>query len=199
MGFNWKEFGKTAAGIALNVVAPTAASALGTPLAGMAMKSVSNVLLGKEDGSPQEIETAITNMTPADVVAMKKMDVDLAVELGEQGVDLEEIRFKDRDSARKLFSVDKYPQQILSYVGISGYFLMFTVLLLAVMKAWLPKESTPVLMIFVGMISTLVGVLTNVVAQIFTFWFGSSDGSRQKTKGLMDKVKELVPGGKANE
>ena len=43
----------------LGQVAPTIATALGGPLAGMAVKTLSNVLLGHEGGTEDDVKAAI--------------------------------------------------------------------------------------------------------------------------------------------
>ena len=191
---SWTDTLKKVAGVALGVAAPTLGTALGTPLAGAAMSKVSEVLLGKPDGSEAELTHAMNNMTPAQVVELRTADQAFELDLKEKGIKLEELHVKDRERASGMFKVDQTPQKVISYVYISGYFLMFVSLITVVLMGILPKEPDPVLMIFLGMISTLIGVLTTAVPQILTFWFGSSSGSKDKTGGmlqtLMDKIQK---------
>ncbi len=56
------DFGKM--GGLLAQVAPTIASALGGPLAGLAVKTLSSALLGTEQGSEQEVAAALSSATP---------------------------------------------------------------------------------------------------------------------------------------
>lgn len=62
-------------------VAPTIATAVGGPVAGMAIKALSSALLGKETGSQSEIETAMMNATPEQLAMVKKVDNELAIKM----------------------------------------------------------------------------------------------------------------------
>jgi len=65
MAFNWKSI--------LGTVAPGLATALGGPLAGMAVQAVSNAVLGKQDGSDDEIAAAIKRRLAYDAFAEQKV------------------------------------------------------------------------------------------------------------------------------
>jgi len=85
----------------LGQVAPTLATAMGGPLAGLAVKTLSNVLLGHEDGDQEAVATALQNATPQQLADVKKIDADFKVRMKELEIDLERISAGDRDSARK--------------------------------------------------------------------------------------------------
>ena len=48
----------------LSQVAPSIATALGGPLAGIAVKTLSNALLGHESGTEEDVATALQNASP---------------------------------------------------------------------------------------------------------------------------------------
>ena len=81
-------------------VAPTIATALGGPVAGMAVKALSNALLGHADGTEDEINAALANPTADQLAALKKIDADFKVQMKSLDIDLERIAASDRDSAR---------------------------------------------------------------------------------------------------
>ena len=55
----------------LGQIAPTIATALGGPLAGIAVKTLSAVLLGHENGSEDDVKAAMTSASPDQLVALK--------------------------------------------------------------------------------------------------------------------------------
>jgi len=72
----------------LGQLAPTIATALGGPLAGLATKTLSNVLLGTEDGSEADIAKAMQSATPDQLAAIKQIDADFKVRMQELEIDL---------------------------------------------------------------------------------------------------------------
>ena len=83
-------------------VAPTIATAMGGPLAGMAVKAVSMALFGHSDGTQDDIMTALSNPTGDQLAALKKIDADFKVQMKSLDIDLERIAAGDRDSARNM-------------------------------------------------------------------------------------------------
>lgn len=63
---------------AIKVIAPAVASVLGGPLAGNAVGALSNILLGKDDGSPEELEAAFLKATPEQLLKIKAIDLQFA-------------------------------------------------------------------------------------------------------------------------
>lgn len=61
----------------VKVVAPAIATALGGPAAGLAVASLSSLLLGKSGGSTDEIAAAITNASPETLVKLRELDLQL--------------------------------------------------------------------------------------------------------------------------
>ena len=95
----------------LQTVAPTIGTAIGGPFGGMAAKALSELLLGKPDGSEQELSTAIQNATPEQLAEIKKIENDFKLQMKKLDIDLEAIHQQDRDSARKrdMATGDKIP------------------------------------------------------------------------------------------
>jgi len=60
----------------INSVAPTLATAMGGPVAGMAVKALSGALFGHQDASDEEIKLALANPTAEQLAALKKVDAD---------------------------------------------------------------------------------------------------------------------------
>ena len=67
----------------LGQVAPTIATALGGPLAGVAVRTLSNALLGHENGSEGEVKQALEAASPEQLAQIKQIDADFEVLLVE--------------------------------------------------------------------------------------------------------------------
>lgn len=147
-------------------LAPTLAAALGGPIAGGAVKVLSNVLLGKDDGSEDELIAAISGATPDQLLALKKADQDYKSKMAELSIDLFELEVDDRKNARTSFKDDLSAQKVLAAVFITGYFV-----LLALMGIYPDFEIDPI----------LIGVMAASVQAIMQFFYGSSAGSKLKT------------------
>ena len=163
--FDWKSF--------LGSVAPSLATALGGPMAGLATQAIAEAL--GVDNSEKAISLELATANPDTLTKLKQVETEFEVKMKELDIDLEEMKYKDRHSARGLFSVDKRPQIILSSIFILGYFFVFYMLLSGqVVIAENLKE-----VIFV-----LVGLLSREIPTIMAFWFGTSSGSKDKTNML---------------
>ena len=163
----------------LSQVAPTIATALGGPLAGVAVKTLSNALFGHEDASEQEVSDALSNATPDQLAAIKKIDADFKVQMKSLDIDLERIAAGDRDSARQMQqnTKDSTPK-ILAYFITFGFFGA----LVWILVFGLPQTGLEVILMMLGSLSSS---WTGVVQ----FYYGSSAGSKAKTDALSVKDK----------
>lgn len=162
----------------VRTVAPSIASAVGGPLAGMATRAISEALLGKPDGTEQELEQAAVNATPEQLLALKQAENAFAIKMRELDIDLERIANADRASARdrEVKTADWTPR-ILAGLITAGYFgVLFWML-----RFGLPNTgSSEALLVMLGALGTAWG---GVVA----YYFGSSAGSKAKD--------EMIKGG----
>lgn len=158
----------------LGQIAPTIATALGGPLAGIAVKTLSSVLLGHEGGTEEDISAAMANASPDQLAALKKIDADFKAHMKELDIDLERISAGDRDSARQMQRETKdWVPKVLAVVITLGFFGILIWMLLNGM----PKTGTEALLMMLGALGT---AWTGVV----NFYYGSSAGSKQKTDAL---------------
>lgn len=162
----------------LKNIAPTIATALGGPLAGMGVKALSEAVFGDKDKNPDEIIEALGNLTPAQVAAIKQADKEFKLELEKQKVKLSELEVQDRISAR---------QRQVSMNDNSITYLGFLVLLATIgMEGYVLFNGIPehVSEVVVGRI---LGTFDMLSATVIAYFFGSSMGSRIKD---MQKVVE---------
>lgn len=158
----------------LGQVAPCIATALGGPLAGVAVRTLSNALFGHEDASEQQVSEALATATPDQLAAIKKIDADFKVQMKSLDIDLERIAAGDRDSARQMQRETRdWTPKVLAFFITFGFFGALVWILIF----GIPKTGTEVLLMMLGSLSTS---WTGVVQ----FYYGSSAGSKQKTDAL---------------
>ena len=151
-------------------VAPTIATALGGPVAGMAVKAISGALFGHDGASKDDIMTALANPTGDQLAALKKIDADFAVQMKALDIDLERIAAGDRASARDMQKEtrDWIPRALAVSVTV-GFFAI----LLYMLVYGLPTTGNEALLLLLGALQTAWG-------GIIAFYFGSSSGSQKK-------------------
>jgi hypothetical protein len=163
----------------LGQLAPSIATALGGPLAGVAVKTLSNALFGHEDGTEEQISAAMAVATPDQLAAIKKIDADFKVQMKSLDIDLERISAGDRDSARQMQRETKdWVPKVLAIVITLGFFGILIWMLLNGM----PQTGTEALLMMLGALGT---AWTGVV----NFYYGSSAGSKAKNDLLASKDK----------
>lgn len=158
----------------VRTVAPSLATAVGGPLAGMATRAISDALLGKPDGTEDELIDAAAKATPEQLLALKKAEQDFAVRMRELEIDLQRIDAADRSSAREreVKTGDWTPRVLaaavtLGFFGVLGYMIAYG----------LPAQGGEALLVMLGTLGTAWGA-------IVSYYFGSSAGSKEKTEAM---------------
>lgn len=171
MAFDWKAL--------LGTVAPTIATALGGPLAGLATKGIIGALNLGPDAGEAEISAALAGATPDQLLAIKKADQQFALDMERLGVDLERIAAGDRDSARQreIQIRDKIPG-ILAVLTVGGFFLILGAMSWGLVSGNVTKSEAFLIML---------GVLGAMTKDIYSYYYGSSASSRAKD----DTIKKL--------
>ncbi len=171
MEFDWKSV--------VGTLAPTIATALGGPLAGAGVAALSQVLLGKKDGTEKEISIALQGASPEVLAQIKKADQDFAIRMRELDIDVEKLVYSDRDSARKRESEvkDSTPRN-LAYMLVVAFILVLSAIIFG--KAQVDSVLA----------GTLIGYLSAKCEQVLAYYFGSSRGSEEKTK-LLAKAESM--------
>ena len=166
MDINWKSI--------VGTVAPSIATALGGPLSGMAVGYLAKALLGKEAASESEVASAVAAQDPDVLLKLKMAENEFQIKLAEVGLGLEQIKAKDRDSARQreILLRDSMPK-ILAVTVTLGFFAMLGTMAFVD----LPGANRDLLNVMLG---ALGAAWTSIVA----YFFGSSSGSAEKTKIL---------------
>jgi hypothetical protein len=142
-------------------VAPSIATAFGGPLAGLAVKTIGG-LFGLESPTEADLK-ALNPADPETQLKLREAENAFVIRLKELDIQLEEIDFKDRDSARQReMSVKDNVPAILASLSTLGYFGVIA----AFMFFDLPAPSDLKNMILMGATSNYTLVLS--------YYFGSS-------------------------
>lgn len=164
----------------LKQLAPTVASALGGPLAGIAVQALGSVF-GVSEPTQSKIAEVITNsqMTPESIAKLKELELQYQNEEKERGFKYAELAFKDRDSARNA-NVSG---------GIQKYLFVMSVLLLAL------ALGAEIVVLFYGypktvpdiVVGRVLGLLDSVAMLVLSYYYGTSSSSSQKNELLAAK------------
>ena len=174
MSFDWKK--------TLGTVAPGLATMLGGPLAGMATSAVMGYFGIDSTGDPLKDEAILSQkvlgMTPADAVALRKIEADLAVDMKKADIDIYKVEVEDRVSARGMRERLKgdWLSGIIATMIVSGWIWINYTLFTATTA--LPNEA---------ILLRTMGTLDAALLTILYFLYGSSAGSRKKDQA---KIKE---------
>jgi hypothetical protein len=158
----------------VGAVAPSLATALGGPLAGVAVKALSDGLLGKKDASEDEIAAALQGGDSETLLKLKEIDLNFKKSMADAGIKLEELAAADRASARERETKlgGDVTVKILAYTIIGSFCTMCFALLWGEVTA----EST--------IVGAVIGYLSAKAEQVIAYYFGSSHGSTRKTELL---------------
>ena len=155
----------------LKQIAPTIATCLGGPLAGLAVTAISKALGIDEDKVNDTIESGKLN---ADQIAsIKQAEIELQTKAQELGLNFETLAVQDRASARDMQkSTNSVIPPVLSILVTVGFFGILVALMLGKVDS-----NNQALMIMLGSLGT---AWTGIIA----FYFGSSAGSQAKDQLL---------------
>lgn len=172
------------AGQALATFAPTIATALGGPLAGVAVDSLEKVFGIDPNASAQTkqaaIEQGLTAATPDQIIALRRAEDDFQVQMKQLGISEEKLAYDDTANARaREIAVRDSTPRVLAYGTTVGFFLA----LLGLNLMPIPAENR-------ATIYSMVGSLGTVWILVMGYYFGSSRGSDDKTKALTEIAKQ---------
>lgn len=163
MAFDWKSIVAT--------VAPGIATALGGPLAGMAVSALSTKLLGKPDATQAEVQTAILAASPADLLKLKEAEMDFQKAMAEAGIKLEEIAAGDRANARdREIKTQDWTPRILAAVVVVGWVGVQWYLMRNVIDGSMRE-----------LVARVLGTLDSALMLVLSYYFGSSANSRAQS------------------
>ncbi len=150
----------------LKTIAPTIATALGGPLAGLAVDAVSKAI----GIDPKDVQATISEgkLTSDQIMAIKQAEIQMAARAQEMGLDFAKLGNEDRKSAREMQAETRsYIPAILAISVTVGFFGILVGMMTETFK------TSDALMLMLGSLGT---AWTGIIA----FYFGSSAGSQAK-------------------
>ena len=154
----------------LNQIAPSIATALGGPLAGLAVTAISKALGIDEKDVQKTIETG--KLSAEQMMSLKQAEMDLQAKAQELGLNFEKLATEDRKSARDMQTATK---SIIPAVLAIGVTVGFFAILIGLMTDNVTKSDALLLML---------GSLGTAWTAIVSFYFGSSAHSEKQTEML---------------
>ena len=147
-------------------VAPTIATALGGPLAGLAVQAISKAIGVDADETKRLIDDG--KLTADQIAQVKMAELDLQKQAKSLGLDFEKLATEDRKSARDMQSSTKsWVPPVLAITITLGFFGI----LLALMYGQVQKTDEVMIML---------GSLGTAWSGVIGFYFGSSASSQNK-------------------
>jgi len=155
----------------LKQIAPTIATALGGPLAGLAVSAISKAVGVDEDKVTDLISS--NKMTPEQIAQVKLAELELKKQENELGLNFEALAVDDRKSAREMQAATRsiVPPALAGAITL-GFFGILSMLLFGQVDG-----NNPTILMMLGSLST---AWTGIIA----YYFGSSAGSQAKTELL---------------
>ena len=154
----------------LKTIAPTIATALGGPLAGMAVSAVAKAI----NVSPDEVQSVISSgkLTAEQVASIQLAELELKKQAQSMNLDFAKLIAEDKQSARDMqIATKSWIPALLAVFVTLGFFGILLGLMTEHFK------TSDALMLMLGSLAT---AWTGVMA----FYFGSSASSQAKTELL---------------
>lgn len=159
----------------LKGVAPVLATAVAGPAGGAAVGWIASKL-GIDDATVEGVTQALTT-NPEMALKLKELDLEYA-----------KLEVADRDSARKAYAAvatseyaTKLEKMVVPLLALGVVGLAFA--LIAVLMFVNTPQDQQQLIIFA------LGFITSAAGQVLSFYFGSSQGSKEKTKEIQGMLK----------
>jgi hypothetical protein len=167
------DFLKAAGGI-LATIAPTVASAMGGPLAGMATTALIGALGLTPEASKDDVFKAIASATPDQLLKLKEIEQQFLIDMKKLEIDVAKLNVDNTKDARaREVATRDWTPRILAgliislYIGVQFYLLGYV----------LDDKQINIVMRSLGTLDAAVGL-------VLGYYFGSSVGSANKTDQL---------------
>ena len=185
----------------LKTILPTAATMLGGPAAGFAVKFLADKL-GLPESTQEAVTSALSNMTTTaeERVKLAQIDAELRIKATDSGIELRKLEIQetqvyvtDTADARAKHAGDRG----VYWLGIAVLATFFTVMMVCLYGAYqivsggISIKDVSVVAAISSFIGTIVGYVAANAQQVISYFFGSSRGSNDKTSAMANAVKGL--------
>jgi len=160
----------------LEQVAPTIATALGGPLAGLAVTAIAKVI-GVDE---KDVQATIDNgkMSADQIAQLKLAELEFQKQTNELGLNFEKLAVDDRKSARDMqISTHSFVPAMLSVLVVTAWAVIQYFLLTHVIATEMRE-----------IIIRILGTLDAALMLVLSFYFGSSNSSQAKDKMIYNSV-----------
>ena len=163
----------------LKTIAPTIATAMGGPLAGMAVDAIGSAL-GMKDATKEQVKDLLASgtLTSDQMASIKQADASLKVRMKELEIDMEKVHAGDRNSAREMAAKtgDVWTPRLMAIV---------------VFAVWGAVNYKPFNGTINGdmreLVARALGTLDAVLMAVIYYYYGSSSSSAAKTEAMAGK------------
>lgn len=182
-------------------IAPVAASLVGSPMAGMAIKVIGEAI-GIAEPTAERVASAIESgsLSPEQVVAIRTADAALKVRLKELGIDekkidaeVEKAYLADTQDARRVHAGDRG----VFLLGIAILLIMLIdviatfALVYAILTGGISVKDVGLVAAVFGLLGTLNGYVAANAQQVISYYFGTTRGSMEKSREMSEAVRNL--------
>ena len=163
----------------LKEIAPTAATLLGGPLAGMAVDAIGKAV-GLSDATKDQVKEVLTSGTlnAEQMAAIKQAEAELVLKVKQLDIDMERIHAGDRASARDMAAKtgDTWTPRVIALV----VFIVWGAVNWKLFNGTISGDMRE-------LVARALGTLDATLMAVIYYYFGSSAGSKEKTQTLTDK------------
>ena len=152
----------------LTQIAPGIATALGGPLAGLAVTAISKALGIDEKDVQSTIESG--KLSAEQLASLKQAEIDLQAKAQELGINFEKLSVDDRKSAREMqVSTKSFVPALLSILVVCAWAIIQYFLLTHVIAQEMRE-----------LVARVLGTLDGALMLVLSFYFGGSSDSQDK-------------------
>ena len=163
----------------LKQIAPTAATLLGGPLAGMAVDAIGKAI-GMDAATKDQVKDVLTSGTlnAEQMAAIKQAEADLALKVQQLDIDLEKVHAGDRASAREMAvkTGDTWTPRIIALT----VFVVWGAVNWKLFNGTISGDMRE-------LVARALGTLDATLMAVIYYYFGSSAGSKEKTQAIKEK------------
>ena len=154
----------------LTQIAPGIATALGGPLAGLAVTAISKALGIDEKDVQSTIESG--KLSAEQLASLKQAELELQAKAQELGLNFEKLATDDRKSARDMqISTKSFVPALLSILIVVAWALIQYFLLTHIIAQEMRE-----------LVARVLGTLDGALMLVLSFYFGSSSHSEKQTE-----------------
>lgn len=163
----------------LKTIAPTIATAMGGPLAGMAVDAIGSAL-GMKDATKEQVKDLLASgtLTSDQMASIKQADASLKVRMKELEIDMEKVHAGDRNSAREMAARtgDVWTPRIMALV----VFIVWGAVNYKLFNGTINGDMRE-------LVARALGTLDAVLMAVIYYYYGSSSSSAAKTEAMQGK------------